>query len=376
VFGAFGGADVPKIQYKNEPAQELLKLQDAYADDERRAQMTALNAAIQGLGQKKSQDFSMEQQDDQQKFSGEESRKQREYNQGENINNRKHQEDLTRLRADENVRQTKETQQYIPATQNGLEGQKNKVTGQFYPDPYQGSGTDGSGSRSGRGKDKTDKNFYEVYKRGSSNPVAVIKTRDQAINIVNEIIAKNKNNPEFKEYIEQIIGGNAYGINPLGEVSDQSIQLIIDRYWTDDAEHIDESVNLSLKQKQKIEDYKLTVFNQEDRKNLNMFIGSNLNATEGQIYSYLKKYNPSIPEDVAIGIAYDEVNKIQQGQQAKKEALISSLSDPLNRERIEAAAEIAMREYPNDQAKQLNAVKQYLISSMGYTPEQAESILK
>jgi hypothetical protein len=386
VFGAFGGADVPKIQYKNEPAQELLKLQDAFADDERRAQMTALNAAIQGLAQKKSQDFSKAQQDDQQEFSGEQSQKQREYYQGENDKNRTHQEDLTKLRTDENVRQLKETQQYVPGSDRGLIGKKNKVTGEFFPYAGQGGGSGGSGS--GRGKDKEEEYYFEVYDKGSNKPVTQIKTRDQAINLVSDIITENKNNPEFQEDIERIIGGNAYGLNPLSEVSDQGIKLIIDRYWRKNTPYVDESVNPQYQQGQRVSDYRLTDFNEQDRVNLNEFISNNIDASASDVYNFIKKYDPAIPDDIARDITKREFEKVQGDPRRNQQwndpqhiekvntrTVDTYIQNPQNIDQLRDVAQRAKKYYPDSPADQRNAVRTYL-KSIGMSEEQINMTLK
>ena len=113
--GAFAGADIPKIQYRNEPAGELKKLQDAFDDDQKRAQMTALNAAIQGLGAKQGRDFQAEQGAEQRNYYSTENDKNRQQQKELSDQQFEQSKQLDTHRTSENVRQAKETQQFVPA---------------------------------------------------------------------------------------------------------------------------------------------------------------------------------------------------------------------------------------------------------------------
>ena len=367
--GGFAGATVPKIDWKNSAAEELTNLQKMYDEEDSWARRQMLLDRIQDLNRKDQQVFEEGMFDKRATHQTGLQKDQQTFQSGEYKKNRQHQFAVNKDRADQQIRQYQETRSVVDDTKNGLPGQRNKLTGEFEFDKQPITTTGGTGGTGG----VNDKPFFEVYDRGSNKPVTTVQTKDQAIGLVRDIIDSNKDNPEFEEEILRIIGDKS-----LSDVSDEGLKFIINKYYKD-YQWLDGSVNPYLQYKQQVDDYKLTNFNQEDRKNLNMFLGENRNASEEDIVDYLQKYDPNMPEGVAKGIAYQEAAKVKETEQVMQQNYMQKrdnlFGDEYRKGLMDKAHKHAVSEFGKGTKGYYKAMRTYL-SKQGFSLQEANMIIE
>ncbi len=173
VAGAFAGASVPKTELNNVNASELYRLQQAFEDDERRANLTAFQTAIQEMTRKDERTEQYEQQREHQQRGFDHAKDMETQREAAYDKRLANQLDIAEIRAAGKTT-AKQGPDWVEAELHGVKGQRNRTTGEFKPLNIK--------------EDKAAEPYIRII--SGNKVVETIDNQDHALRVFDQILAK------------------------------------------------------------------------------------------------------------------------------------------------------------------------------------------